>query len=369
MRSERGWLLRAAVIETGVAAAAAACPDVPLSALLVVGPLLAAQRLTIRATAAFAAVASLLVLAFPAVVRDTVPPPSVQDHAVRVALVAFCGVWAVLTARDRTLSKAALERMTHLAELSQRALVRPLPVELGGLAMAVRSRSASEGALVGGDLHDAVLMPSGPRLIIGDVTGHGLAAVRLSAAVLCAFRHTAATEPDLVRLAHTLDDRVRAELGDEDFVTLLLADFVPGGVRMVNCGHPPPLRVGRRLEFLDPPNPSPPLGLSPTPSLHTIRLSCEQRMLLYTDGLTEARDTDGTVITFDRGFRAALSSPVLDEALTSLVDLVDRHTAAESTGDDLTLLLVQPTPEFLTQPCPRVPKQQAATETDEAAAK
>ncbi|MEU5589535.1 PP2C family protein-serine/threonine phosphatase [Streptomyces chrestomyceticus] len=368
MRSEFGWLLRAAVFETGVAAAAVACPEVPLSTLLVVGPLLAAQRLPTRATAAFAAVATLLVLAIPTVFRDTVPPPTVQDHAVRVALIAFCSLWAVLTAHDRTLSKAALEHMTHLAEVSQQALARPLPAELGGLAMAVRSRSASEGALVGGDLHDAVLMPSGPRLIIGDVTGHGLGAVRLSSAVLCAFRHTAATEPDLVRLAHTLDDRVRTELGDEDFVTLLLADFVPGGVHLVNCGHPPPLRVGGRLDLLESPDPSPPLGLSPTPRLHTIRLSPEQRILLYTDGLTEARNAKGAALTFDRAVRAALSAPALDEALTTLVDLVDRHTA-DSNADDLTLLLVQPDPESLTEPRPHAPKQPIATDTDDVAAK
>ncbi|NGN62418.1 serine/threonine-protein phosphatase [Streptomyces sp. A7024] len=316
MLSERGWLLLTTAIEAAIAAGAAAHPAVPDCALLVVGPLLAAH-----------------------------------------------GLWTILMARDRMHCKASLARMTRVAELTQRALVRPLPADLGGLATAVRTRSASEDALIGGDLHDAVLLPSGPRLIVGDVTGHGLDAVRISAAVLSAFRHTAATEPDLVRLAHILDDRVRDDLGDEDFVTLLLADFVPGAVRLVNCGHPPPLQVGRCLEVLESPCPSPPLGLSPTPSVQAVLLTPEQRMLLYTDGLTEARNAHGTPLALDRRVRAALSALTLDEALANLVDLVDHHAAApvgDGHGDDLTLLLVQPTADLLTGPVPPVPKNEDA---------
>ena len=167
----------------------------------------------------------------------------------------------------------------------------------------------------------------------------------------------------LVRLAHILDDRVRDDLGDEDFVTLLLVDFVPGAVRLVNCGHPPPLLVGRRLEVLEPPCPSPPLGLSPTPSVQAVLLTPEQRMLLYTDGLTEARDAHGTPLALDRRVRAALRAPALDEALANLVDLVDHHAAAhdgDGHGDDLTLLLVQPTAGQLTGPVLPVPKNEDA---------
>ncbi|MCX5205658.1 serine/threonine-protein phosphatase [Streptomyces sp. NBC_00237] len=289
--------------------------------------------------------------------------PTVPDWALLVVgpLLAAHGLWTVLMARDRMRCKTSLARMTRVAELTQRALVRPLPADLGGLATAVRTRSASEGALVGGDLHDAVLLPSGPRLIVGDVTGHGLDAVRISAAVLAAFRHSAAAEPDLVRLAHILDDRVRDDLGDEDFVTLLLADFVPGVVRLVNCGHPSPLLVGRGLEILESPCPSPPLGLSPTPSVQAVLLTPEQRMLFYTDGLTEARDAHGTLLALDRRVRAALSALTLDEALTDLVDLVDHHTAAhdgDGHDDDLTLLLVQPTADLLTGPVLPIPENE-----------
>ncbi|WP_157868867.1 PP2C family protein-serine/threonine phosphatase [Streptomyces atriruber] len=342
MRSERGWLLLAGTTEVAVAVGAVACPTVSLRGLLIGGPLLAAHRLSVRATVALAAAAALLAAALPGTGDAVAPWGVAPDYAVSVLFVAAVGLWAVLLAHTRTSCEAALARMTRIAELAQRAHVRPLPAEIGGLAVAVHTSSATEDALLGGDLYDVTLTAAGPRLVLGDARGHGVDAARVGAAVVCAFRQTAATEPDLVRLARTLDLRIQADLGDEDFVTLLLADFVPGEVRMVNCGHPPPLRTGRRLEVLEPPDPSPPLGLSPRPCLQRITLGPQQRMLFYTDGLTEARDARGVMFPLDHQVKAALSAPPIDQALDGLLDLLHQH-AARDADDDLTLLLVQPT--------------------------
>ncbi|MGH4034287.1 PP2C family protein-serine/threonine phosphatase [Actinomycetota bacterium Odt1-20B] len=346
MRSDRGWLLLAGTAEAAVAGGAAVHPGGSFCVLVVGGPLLAAYRLTVRATAVLTLVAVLLAAVLPGVAGAATPWPATPPAAVHVLFVAAVGLWAVLMAHARTACEAALARMTRIAELAQRALVRPLPAEIGGLALAAHTRSATEGALLGGDLHDVTLTAAGPRLVIGDVRGHGVDAARVGAAVLCAFRQTAATEPDLVRLARTLDQRIRADLGDEDFVTLLLADFVPEGARLVNCGHPPPLRTGRRLELLEPPSPSPPLGLSPQPSLQRIVLSPEQRLLFYTDGLTEARNDRGVEFPLDHRVGAALAAPPIDQALDGLLDLFHRH-APPGADDDLTLLLVQPTVALL----------------------
>ncbi|MEU6824322.1 PP2C family protein-serine/threonine phosphatase [Streptomyces atriruber] len=342
MRSERGWLLLAGAAEVTVAVGAAACPVVSFRGLLIGGPLLAAYRLTVRATVALASVAVLLATALPgtevAGERGIAP-----DYAVCVLFVAAVGLWAVLLAHTRTSCEAALARMTGIAE---RAHARPLPTEIGGLALAVHSNSATEGTLLGGDLYDVTLTAAGPRVVIGDVRGHGVDAARLGAAVVCAFRQTAAIEPDPVRLVDALDRRIQGDLGDEDFVTLLLADFAPGEVRLVNCGHPAPLRTGRRMELLEPPSPSPPLGLSPRPSLQRIALGPEQRLLFYTDGLTEARDAQGAMFPLDHRVKAALSAPPIDQALDGLLDLLHRH-ASRGADDDLTLLLVQPTVDLL----------------------
>ncbi|MDL4772931.1 MULTISPECIES: PP2C family protein-serine/threonine phosphatase [Thermomonosporaceae] len=344
MLSRRGrphaWSLMVVTVEAAIALADAASAAASPVGLLLVGPLLAAVRLTARATTVIATVAITLAVALPGL-RGTWPLLDL-DHAAQVLGVAIGGVWSALIARSRSRAAGSLARMTHIAELAQRAIVHPLPSRLGDTRLAMRSRSASDHALVGGDLHDAVVTSAGARLVLGDVKGHGLDAVQLAAAVLSAFRQTAAAEPDLVRLAHAIDGRIKPELGPEDFVTLLLADFVPGEVRLVNCGHPPPVRVGRVLELMESPEPSPPLGLSPDPRLHRVRLRRNQRLLLYTDGLTDARDADGTSFPLCREqVRAALAAPDLEEGLEQLLDLLYQH-AGDPTGDDLTLILLQP---------------------------
>ncbi|GGZ27316.1 PP2C family protein-serine/threonine phosphatase [Streptomyces poonensis] len=217
------------------------------------------------------------------------------------------------------------------------------------LALAVRARPA-DGARHGGDVCDAVLTPAGPRLILCDVKGHGPDAAALAAAVRAFFRHTAATEADPVRVVRTLDARLSPALGTEDFVTCLLADLRPDEVRLVNCGHPPPLRAGRRLRPLAPPDPSPPLGLAPDPKLQRAPLLPDERLLLHTDGLTEARNHDGAFFPLDRNVLAALNAPTLNQALDRLLDLLHRHTGRPTTADDLTLILMQPVAAARTAP-------------------
>ncbi|GGY09387.1 hypothetical protein GCM10010358_72800 [Streptomyces minutiscleroticus] len=78
---------------------------------------------------------------------------------------------------------------------------RPLPARMAQahLALAVRAHPA-DGARQGGDVHAAVPTPVGPRLLLGDVKGHGPTAAPLAAAVLAVFRHTAAEADDLTLL-------------------------------------------------------------------------------------------------------------------------------------------------------------------------
>ncbi|GAA2265659.1 hypothetical protein GCM10010145_34730 [Streptomyces ruber] len=219
----------------------------------------------------------------------------------------------------------------------------PMLMAEARLALAVRVRPAG-GVRVGGDVHDAVMTPAGPRLLIGDVRGHGPAAAPLAAVVLAAFRDIAATEEDPVRLVRALDARIRPHLGEEDFVTLLLADLRPNEVRLVNCGHPPPLRIDECLVPLAPPLPCPPLGLDPEPQVQRAKVLPHQRLLLHTDGLTDARAADDTFFSLDEHALGALLAPTLDEALDRLLDLLQRHIGSAAPTDDLTLMLLQPAP-------------------------
>jgi phosphoserine phosphatase RsbU/P len=149
----------------------------------------------------------------------------------RFGIAAAAGLLAVLVSIIRARRERAL---IVICEKVQRAILRPLPAELGGMSFASHYQSASTGAMVGGDLYDITMTQFGPRFIIGDVKGNGLDAVGRCAAVLAVFRDLAFAEADLARLAEQMDDRLSRDMDTEDFVTVILAEFGPGEARVVN---------------------------------------------------------------------------------------------------------------------------------------
>ncbi|MBW8698012.1 Phosphoserine phosphatase RsbP [Streptomyces sp. MBT84] len=237
-------------------------------------------------------------------------------------------------------------------------LLRPIPPELGPFHVASMYRAAAAHALVGGDLYAAARTGHTTRILIGDVRGKGLPAIDDASVILGAFRETAQQYRTLPELAASLERSVRRHLSEltriapdssERFVTALLIELSDDEdiARVVNCGHPPPLlRQGSRLTLLPFARPAPPLGLAAdTPNafcLDTVAFGPGDTLLLYTDGLTEARDSAGDFF------------PVLDRARTwtwdcpsRLVQLVsidvDGH-AGKNLRDDLALVAVhQPT--------------------------
>ncbi|MFK0056811.1 PP2C family protein-serine/threonine phosphatase [Streptomyces sp. NPDC091025] len=204
---------------------------------------------------------------------------------------------------------------------------------------------------MGGDAYAALDTPHGPRALIADVRGKGLPAISTAALVLAAFREAAHDEPDLTTVAGRLDTSLRRHLTHpDDFVTatlVALPHHTPGTLEIVNLGHPPPLHVDHRthaVTALDPPRPAPPLGLldlapsAPVP--HTAPFRTGDRLLLYTDGITEARDPDG------RFFRLArhLAESLHPDPRTTLTTLHRHHLLhTRHPHDDSALLLLQHT--------------------------
>ena len=141
-------------------------------------------------------------------------------------------------------------------------------------------------------------------MIIGDVRGKGLDAVRLASIVLGSYRHVAYERADLRAIVADLDRAVARSVGDEDFVTAALVEERGGTLTIVNCGHPAPLLL-RRGEVipLEPPAPAPPLGFMPVARPRVERLEPGDRLLLYTDGLAEARRDGEFFPTAERAWR------------------------------------------------------------------
>jgi GAF domain-containing protein/anti-sigma regulatory factor (Ser/Thr protein kinase) len=256
-----------------------------------------------------------------------------EDLARRAAL-------AVETAHAFREQSGRLAEVTRIAEMAQHAILAPPPAQIGPVALSARYVSAAAEALIGGDMYEVLRRPGAVRLLIGDVRGKGLDAVRTTTIVLGEFRAAAADLNDLADVAAQIDRRLRPYLGDEDFVTALLAEITDDGeFTVANCGHPNALVAadGVVTELEAPP--SLPLGLGATPSLNTGTLAIGDRLLLYTDGLLEARDAERQFVNL-REIVAPLTEGGLDEVLDRVLDGL-LAVVGGVLADDLALLVAE----------------------------
>ena len=193
-------------------------------------------------------------------------------------------------------------------------MLRPLPEQLGPLKLGVVYLAAAAEARVGGDLYEVTYTENhGIRLIIGDVRGKGLGAVEVAADIIGRFREVAHGVGTLNEVAHRLDAGLSRRWGQyEEFVTALLAEIDPdrGKLTILNCGHPPPILISPAdgVTVLEVRAPAPPLGLitlgSDAGAKQVYTFKPNDQLLLYTDGVTEARDASREFYPLDERVRA-----------------------------------------------------------------
>jgi serine phosphatase RsbU (regulator of sigma subunit) len=264
------------------------------------------------------------------------------EWAIGLALTSLLAGLALVSATLRIRGERQLHHMTVVAETAQRAVLRAMPSAVGSVGFAARYISATEEALIGGDLYEVASSPYGVRVIVGDARGKGLDAVQMAATVIGAFRRSAFTQPSLREVAADLDEVVTAVAGDEDFVTALLAEFHEDHtVSFVNCGHHPPLMVTASLDagLVATGEPQPPLGLGGSPHPVTSRWSPGSRLLIYTDGLVETRDGEGEFFPL-QDYADELHAGNLEDALDRLVDQLVGY-AGHQVNDDMALVLAE----------------------------
>jgi serine phosphatase RsbU (regulator of sigma subunit) len=310
---------------------------VTLIALFVVPATAAALALGPVETAAVAACASASALVLSLQVHSFTGP----GHGSGFTSTLVVGAISVAAASRRQRREATLRNISLVAEAAQATIVRPIPTQLGALRFATVYRSAAEEARVGGDAYAAVAHPDGVRLLVADVRGKGIEAIGLAADVLASFREYAPGPVALADVARHLEQAVAGQLGAEDFVTALLVEFTADRIGLISCGHPwPLLRRQAMVEEIAIPRPSAPLGLGVRPVLQTHPFRPGDQLIVFTDGLVEARDRGGSY--FDPA--AALHDVPADlpppEVLDRLVTGLDRH-AGGRLGDDLAIVLAE----------------------------
>ena len=276
------------------------------------------------------------------------PNTPFKADVVTFAAIAGVTIGGAVASNIRRRRERDLLEVQAVADVTQRVVLHPIPERVGPLRLAARYVSASARARVGGDLYAAVPTPSGLRLIVGDAEGKGLPAVQEAATAMNAFRAVSHQESTLAGVAARMEITLSRELGDEQFVTAVLAEVSPDGskMEMINCGHPRPLQLSPRgTRYLGPAASGAPLGLG-LPGVtervpFTIALCPGEPVLFYTDGLTEARNRSGEF------FPLAESSSVQAPAEPST--LLDRLSAEVSRyvghrpHDDVALLLIERT--------------------------
>ncbi|MFK8845407.1 PP2C family protein-serine/threonine phosphatase [Streptomyces sp. Ac-502] len=297
----------------------------------------------------------LIVLAVVAV--STGAPESRRLAAGPVSEAAMCTVLAaapvaLVCSAVRRRRQRALDRADTSAATAQRVLLRPLPGRIGDLRLRGTYLPARTAPRSGGDLYDAVRSPYGTRLLIGDVRAKGMLAVQASALLLRSFREAAYEEEQLTEVARRLERDARQHIArlpgaetPERFATALLVEIPEGPVaRVVHCGHPEPLLVAEgRVRPCPPERPGAPVGMADLAgaghTVQTLRFRAGERLVLLTDGFTEARDAAGRFHPFAERVAERAAAP-LDDLVDGLgADLV-RHTGGDL-RDDAALLVVE----------------------------
>ncbi len=206
--------------------------------------------------------------------------------------------------------------------------------------------------LIGGDYFDYVPLP-GRRLAValGDVSGKGISAALLMARLSAAVRFVLATEPNLAEAVRGLN-AVMMQVDADRFITFVAAviDLEDFSLTLVNAGHPPLLcrdGSGTAIREIGEAEIGLPLGVFDRPyeEVH-LRLKPGDSLVIYTDGITEARDPKGDFYGIDR-LRAVVQAGPGDAAPLGEAILSDvrRFSAGRPQSDDLTLVCLTRTGE------------------------
>jgi sigma-B regulation protein RsbU (phosphoserine phosphatase) len=214
---------------------------------------------------------------------------------------------------------------------------------------------------IGGDGYDYALDGDLARMAIFDGVGRGLRAGLAYTVAVTAARAARRAGKELYGQVRAADAALLEQFSDARFVTAVLGELNMGtGVlRYINAGHPAPLllRAGKFIREL-PGGRRMPLGLDDTRDhIGTEQLEPGDRLLLYTDGVIEARDARGDMFgveaLIDHAERHAAAGLPAPETLRRLARAVAAHHGGPA-ADDTTLVLAEWSPEAVRRSLPTV---------------
>ena len=276
--------------------------------------------------------------------------PTVNDPAELEAEGRYLAslVAEMLVARDKYGDAIAMARRLLPMQLPAEMQWQLMPPLTFGTPQVVVSGTIEPAYEVGGDCFDYAVNGTTAHVAVIDAMGHGLGATLLATVAVGALRNARRTGLDLVDTVRSMDKWLTAQFGPETFVTAVVAelDIITGRYRWINAGHPAALllRKGQVVKELDE-GINPPLGLhDEVPTIMEERLEPGDRIVLYTDGVTEARDGMRNLFGVERLVdfvtRAAADELPAPETLRRLNRAILEHQEG-NLQDDATTLLVE----------------------------
>ncbi len=239
------------------------------------------------------------------------------------------------------------EEQRHVAEQLQRETLPERPLRLPGAKVVTRYRAGGSGMRVGGDFFDAFPAQDGATLlVIGDVTGKGAPAAALATVARSTLRTAGMYEQSGAAMLRTLNTtllRHRAETTRGRFVSVAACrleqrDDDALDVTVCLAGHPQPVlqRADGIVEAVGAGGTL--LGFTPDPRLReeTVRLHAGDRLVLFTDGLSETLETLATPSTVQAVLQAG-REPSLDSLADELLD----QASAGQRVDDVAICLLE----------------------------
>ncbi|MBP2703805.1 serine/threonine-protein phosphatase [Microbispora sp. RL4-1S] len=274
-------------------------------------------------------------------------PEIVPDRARLMLLASLVGLLlATKRAYSDTVPRTRRTQLMTLSAEMEWVFMPPLTFSTEDVQVGALLEPAYE---LGGDAFDYSLSGDHLHVSIYDAMGHDLDAGLLAAVALASCRNARRNGGDLPDLAELAEEAVAEHFGGERFITAVLADIDirTGVMRWINCGHPPPLlvRQGKVVKRLDQP-PRLPLGLGDTQpaAVYEERLQRGDQVLLFTDGVSEARSPEGELLGIDRVcdlvVRTRTPGLPVAEGLRRFVRALAEHQHGRL-RDDTTVVLVE----------------------------
>ncbi|MFH9613592.1 PP2C family protein-serine/threonine phosphatase [Streptomyces pratensis] len=249
---------------------------------------------------------------------------------------------------DRFVQQARTGTMALPAEML-RALLPPRAI---GEDRVISTAVLEPAYELGGDAFDHALTESTLHAVILDAMGHNLASGLTTAIAMAGCRSARRKGSGLRELVKTVDDALSDWLPEQFCTGIVMQLDLPSGIlSWVNCGHPPPLLIRdhqvleNALEYPGEPPMGTPATLGGSPRVvHEVPLEPGDRVILYTDGVTEARLAGGSQFGL-AGFttsiiRATAAGELASEALRQLIHSILEHQN-DKLDDDATILMIE----------------------------